>query len=117
MKNCKGLALRKLTKEEITLLLLKIPQGDRAEALEVIESDYTELLYDPNIHPVEIGRNKHLRFVPDSVKVRGERVEAMYTIEEYKKAENNDKESLKRMGYSLEKYFETPVVRAWCKTK
>jgi len=106
---------KKLTEDQTAYLLCKLHERDRAEAFSVIETDYPELLYDPKVHPVEIGRDNRLRFIPDTVKVRGQYMEKEYTRQEHKSAEKNDRETLKRTGYSLESYFDAPIVVQWCK--
>lgn len=104
----------RLTPKEMDQLFGKIPKQDRQEALDIVESDYTEILFDTNVHPIEIGVDKHLRFVPDVVNDHGMRVLKHFTQEERKNAEKSDRIALKHMGYTLEQYFETPIVRAWC---
>lgn len=106
-----GTGSRRLNKAQIEQLLGGIHPRDREEALRVIEADYTELLYDTqDVYPVEIGPTRHLRFVPEVTKIQGAWVEKEFTWKEQVEARQNDARLLKRMGCTLEEYFEAPAV-------
>lgn len=94
----------RLSPEEEARLFSRLLPEDVEEAREVIESDYPEILYDPSVHPVEIDDSGRLRWCPDNTRNTAAELEAL---------KNSNRHALKDLGYTLSRYFETPVVRKW----